>query len=151
MLTFFGHSSREIDEDWDIKVHPFVTIIGFVCFMHVLSDGRHYPSHRIVPRENLWSRTLPLSVTKISRKIPRSAVSVGQSWGKASFSCQNPSSNNIPKDALGCREVVPLPGLPQQNLLHGCPKDQVLCKCRIHVIPVQRSLLRDKPDKGMVG
>lgn len=67
MLTVFGHSSGGIDEDQDIKMHPFVMIIGFVCFMHVLGDERHQPSHRIVLREDLSSRTLPLSVTKISR------------------------------------------------------------------------------------
>lgn len=53
MVTFSGHSSRGIDEDQDIEVHPFVMIIGFVCFMHVLGDGRHHPNHRIVPREDL--------------------------------------------------------------------------------------------------
>lgn len=49
----FGHSSGGIDEDQDIKKNPFVMIIGFVCFMHVLGDERHQPSHRIVLREDL--------------------------------------------------------------------------------------------------
>lgn len=53
MLTFFGHSSGGIDEDQDIKMHLFVVILGFVCFMHVLGDEKHHPSHRTVPRENL--------------------------------------------------------------------------------------------------
>jgi len=47
--------------------------------------------------------------------------------------------------------VGSLPGLPQLNLCHGSSKDQVLCKCRIRVIPIQTSLLCDKLDKGPGG
>lgn len=51
MLTFLG--SRGVDEDQDNRVPPFVMIIGFVCFMHVLGDRTHLPSYRITPREDL--------------------------------------------------------------------------------------------------
>lgn len=53
VLNVSAHVFWGIDQDQDIKVHPFVMIIGFVCFMHVLGDGRRHSSYRIVPREDL--------------------------------------------------------------------------------------------------
>lgn len=130
VFTFLGHSSGGVDWDQNIKMHPFAMILCFVCFMHVLGDERHNLSLRLCVRRGslVWDLASCFLVILKADKFPDQQPE-GQRWGKASVSL---SESRLKRHPKGWGSLL---GLPQLNLCHSSPKDEVLCKWRIRVIP----------------